>query len=438
MKKILAILAVAASMTAVNASAQSKNPAAAKSAVEKAQAATENAKQNTKAATWIKYGQTLLDAYNAPAGNVWVGMSAQELQVLAGGERPQAEEQVEVGGQPMIKQVYANKNLYFNAGGQLAVIEVTQPVVENALGKAVDAFEKAARLDDKGQKTKEIRTALEEIASKYTDEAYNAYTMGRMGESSLLFEKAAAAAATAPLGQIDTNAVYNAGHTAWMAQDWSRAKNFFEKSLGLGYANGGETYAKLGDIADKMGDSAAAKKYLEEGTSKFPESESLMIGLINYYINSGENVDELFKLFQRAEAADPTNASLYYVEGNARAKLGQDAEALAAYDKAAQVNPNYEWAYIGKGIKLYEMAVALQEKASSEMDDAKYMALMGEFERTLKGCIEPFEKGFELVNDVDLKKNIAEYLKNACFRFRGEGGEYQDKYDKYNEFAANN
>lgn len=438
MKKILAIFAVAAAMTAVNAQAQSKNPAAAKAAVEKAQAATENAKQNTKTATWLKYGQTLLDAYNTPAGNAWVGMSAQEFQVVGAGERPQAEEQVMLGGQQMIKQVYSNKNLYFNAAGQLAVIEVTQPVVENALAKAVDAFAKAAQLDDKGQKTKEISSALEDIASKYTDEAYNAYTMGRMSESSVLFEKAAAAAATAPLSQVDTNAIYNAGHTAWMAQDWSRAKNFFEKSLAAGYANGGETYAKLADVSEKMGDAASAKKYLEDGTAKFPESESLMIGLINYYISSGENVEELFKLFQKAEAADPNNASLYYVEGNARSKLGQDAEALAAYDKAAAVNPNYEWAYIGKGIKLYEMAVALQEQASEEMDDAKYMALMAEFENTLKGCIAPFEKGFELVDDVELKKNIAEYLKNACFRFRNEGGEYEAKYNKYNEFAAGN
>lgn len=438
MKKIFAIFAVAATMTAVTAQAQNKNVAAAQAAVEKAQAATENAKQNTKTATWLKYGQTLLDAYNAPAGNVWVGMSMQEFQVVAGGEKAQAEEQVEIGGQPMVKQIFANKNLYFNGAGQLAVIEVTKPVVENALGKAVEAYAKAAQFDDKGQKTKEISNALEDIVSKYTDEAYNAYTMGKMTESSVLFEQAAAAAATAPLSQVDTNAIYNAGHTAWAAQDWNRAKTFFEKSLALGYGNGGETYAKLGDVAEKMGDSAAAKRYLEEGASKFPESESLMIGLINYYINSGENVEELFKLFQRAEAADPNNASLYYVEGNARSKLGQDAEALAAYEKAAEVNPNYEWAYIGKGIKLYEMAVALQEKASEEMNDAKYMALMGEFETTLKACIEPFEKGFELAGDTDLKKSIAEYLKNACFRFRSEGGEFQAKYDKYNEFAANN
>ena len=436
MKKIFAIIAIAATMFAVNAQAQTKSVAAAKSAVEKALAATENAKQNTKTATWLKYGQTLMDAYNAPAGNAWVGMSAQELQVLSAGERPTSETQVELAGEPMLKQTYANKNLYFNQAGQLALIEVTQPVVEGALDKAVDAFAKAAELDTKGQKTKEISSALEDISSKYTDEAYNAYTMGKFSESSVLFEKAVKAAGTAPLSQIDTNAIYNAGHTAWNALEFDRAKGFFKQCLDLGYLNKGETYAKLADIADRQGDKAAAKKYLEEGTAKFPESESLLIGLINYYMSSGENTDELFNLFKKAQAAEPNNASLYYVEGNARKQLGQNEEAIAAYDKACQVNPNYEWGFIGKGIALYDMAVDLQDKASQEMNDAKYMALMGEFEKALKGCIEPFEKGFELTKDPEIKRSIAEYLKNACFRFRSEGEEFQAKYDKYNAAAS--
>ena len=438
MKKILTILAVAVSLFAVDAQAQNKSLAAAKSALEKAQAAAENPKQNTKLATWLKYGQTLMDAYNAPAGNAWVGMTRQELQVLAAGERPMSESQVEIAGRQLTKQVFANKNYYFNDAGQLAIIEVTQPLVENALDKAVEAYKKAAALDDKGQKTKDIAAALEGIVDKYSDDAYNAYSLGKMAEASQLFEKAFKASGTAPLNQVDTNSLYNAGLTAWEALDWNRAKGFFEEGINKYqyYGTAGESYAKLADIADRLGDKAASKRYLEEGSKKFPESQSLLIGLINYYINSGEDTEQLFDLFKEAQKNEPENASLFYVEGNARAKLGQNDEALAAYDKAIAINPNYEWGYIGKGIHLYNMAVELQDKASQEMDDAKYMALMGEFEKALKGCIDPFEKAFDLVGD-DTKANIAEYLKNACFRFRSEGGEYQEKYDKYSAIAGN-
>ena len=438
MKKILAIIAVAATMFAVNAQAQNaKGVAAAKAAVDKAQAAVENAKQNTKTATWMKYGQTLIDAYNAPAGNYWVGMSAQELQVLSGGERPVGESQVTVGGQPMLKQEYANKNIYFNQAGQVAVIEVTKPVVDNALAKAVEAYKKAAELDPKGSKTKEIKTALESIVTKYNEEAYSAYSMGDLKKASGLFEQAIKAAATAPLSQIDTNSMYNAGFTAWQAEDWNRAKGFFEDCLKYNYfGDGGETYAKLADISDKLGDKTAAMNYLNQGRAKFPGSQTIIVGLINEYMGQ-QNHDQVFSLLREAQKNEPNNASLYYVEGNTLAEMGRVDEALAAYDKASSVNPNYEYGFIGKGKFLYDRAVEIQDKANAETDDAKYMALMADFEKSLKGCIEPFEKAFEVTKDEGVKRAVAEYLKNACFRFRTEGTEYQAKYDKYNEFLAN-
>ena len=435
MKKILAILAVAASLAAA-AQAQNKETAAAKAAVEKAQAAVENAKQNTKTATWLKYAESLVKAYDAPAGNTWVGMTAQDFMLVAAGERPLGESQVELEGMPMTKREYANKNLYFDQAGTLRVIEITKPIVEDALDKAVEAYAKAAELDAKGQKTKAITDALENISDKFIEDAFNAYKLGDFKKSSVLFEKAVKAAGTAPLSQLDTNSIYNAGLTAWHSFDFERAKGFFEQCLSYEYyGTSGETYAKLADIADRLGDKAASKKYLTEGSQKFPESQSLLIGLINYYINSGEDTNALFDLFAEAQKNEPENASLFYVEGNARKKLGQNEEALAAYDKAIAVNPNYEWGYVGKGILLYDMAAEVADKASTEMNDAKYMALMGEFENNLKGCIAPFEQAFEMISDPDIKTSIAEYLKNACFRFRSESAEFQEKYDKYSSYG---
>ena len=437
MKKFLAIFAIAASMFAVSAQAQnSKSLAATKSALDKAAAAANNPKQNTKLATWLKYGQALMDGYAAPIGSLWAGMTAQDVALLAAGERMMSESQVVINGQTMTKRVYGNKNLYFTPNGQLAVIEVTQPMTENILDKALEAYTKAAQLDPKGSKTKEITEGLQKVADKFLDEAYNAYQLGKPAEASILFEKVAKATATAPLNNLDDDAVYNAGFTAWQAQDWERAKKFFKQGIDKGYyGEAGEAFAKMADIADKQGDKATQKAYLEEGFQKAPESQSILIGLINYYLTNEEDTDRLFDLFDVAKKNEPTNASLYYVEGNARIKLGQYEEALAAYDQASKVNPQYEWGYVGKGIALYNKAVELQEQASLETNDAKYMAILGEFESTLKGCIEPFEKAEELTTDDEVKASIAEYLKNVYFRFRTEGDEYQQKYEKYAAIA---
>ena len=84
MKKIFTVLAIAATMSAANVQAQVKSLSAARSAVESAQKAADDAKKATKAATWVKLGQTLLDAYSAPMGNGWIGAGEQELMLVMG------------------------------------------------------------------------------------------------------------------------------------------------------------------------------------------------------------------------------------------------------------------------------------------------------------------------------------------------------------------
>lgn len=440
MKKLLLVLAIAASLQAFDAQAQVKSPAAAKTAVEKAEAATVNPKQNTKPATWIKYGNALLDAYDAPVGNVWIGMSRQEFDLLgAASEKPTSEETVNLNGRTMTKLVCGAKNLYFNENGQLEIIEVTAPICENALEKALDAFAEAAKTDVKGQKTKDIDAGLSAVAKKFSDEAYNQYSLGNFSGSSKLFEMAAEASGTAPLSQLDTNAIYNAGFTALTAGDYDRAKVFYEKCLANKYyGDGGEVFSRLADLADKAGDKAKSKDYLEQGFAIFPQSQSILVGLINYYVTNNEDTDRLFELLDEAKKNEPNNASLYYVEGNIHVELGDGDAALAAYSKCSEIDPNYAYGYIGTGVYYYDLAVELQNEASAEMDDAKYTALMGEFETALKSCIPPFEKAFELSTDPEIKATIAEYLKNACFRFRTSGAEYQEKYDKYANYNPAN
>lgn len=432
MKKILLLMALAASMQVAFAQDQVKSVAAASSALEKAAAATANPKQNTKMATWLKYGQALLDAYAAPAGNAWLGMGQQEIALLGGAEKPLSEEQVTLNGQPMLKQVFANKNYYFNQNGQLALIEVTKPIDPEALSKAVDAFTKAYELDEKHQKTADIIKGIKTANEKFIDEAYTEYTKGDFAASSEKFEAAVKALAAGPVAQIDTNSIYNVAFTAFACQNFARAKEFYKKALSYGYAGeDGDAYARLAAIAEKDGNGQESKEILEEGFGKYPQSQSILVGLINYYVNSGENTSRLFELLDNAKKNEPDNASLWYVEGNIHDKLGEADAAVEAYKKCSEVNPSYEYGFIGLGIHYYNAAVDLQDKAAQELDDAKYMAYMKEFEETLKACIEPFEKAYELSQSDDTKAGIAEYLKNACFRFRDQDQTYMDKYNKY-------
>ena len=432
MKRILIALAVLLSVQV--ADAQTKTPEAAKKAVESAEAAAANPKKAAKLATWTKLASAYMDAYSAPAGAAWLGASKQELQILMGNQKPISTENVVVAGDQLVKEVYADKEFYYNVNGQLAIINVTKPVVEDVLAKAAEAYKKAGELDVKGSKSKDIMAGLANVASKYIDDGMNCYQFGDLAKASQLFEKAANVSAIAPLSKVDTTALYNAAYTAWAGKDYERAKNFFEKCLAANYYyDGGEVFAKLGDVYTNLGDAKKGAETLEKGFVKFPQSQSILIGLINYYMTSGENTDRLFSLIDEAKKNEPNNASLYYVEGNIYKELKNIEKAVESYYKCAEINPEYEFGYIGAGILYYELAIELQEKAGNELDDKKYNELVGQLEQALKDALDPFEKAYAVSKDDQLKVSVAEYLKNIYYRFYSNGPEYEAGYKKYDE-----
>lgn len=444
MKRIL--FAAAAILAVQVAGAQVKTPEAAKSAVEKAVAATgkaeaafaANPKKVVKPTVYLAEAKAYMDAYNAPMGNGWVGADQNQLALLMGNVKPVSSETVELGGATYRKDVYKTCNYYFNENGMLAIIEITQPVYPDALDKALKAYANAAKVDPKATKEKDIKLGLGDIAGKYVDEAYNHYTFGNLKKASESFEKAVDARGTAPLGEIDSTSLYNAGFTAWMSEDFDRALTFFKKCYDINYFyEDGEVYAKLGDILIRQEKAEEGVAYLKEGFVKFPQSQTILINLINYYLSSGENPDELFTLLGKAKANDPKNPSLWYVEGNTYAKLGNIEKAQESYDAASEVDPNYEYGYVGKGVMFYDQMIKIAEEANA-LDYSKwkeYDALMVKYYEALEAAVTPFEKAFEVSQSKELKFNVAQYLRDIYFRLRNKDEKYTQNYEKYDAIA---
>lgn len=437
MKRILIALAVLLSVQV--ADAQVKTPEAAKKAVESAEAAAQNPKKNTKVATWLKLATAYMAAYDAPVGNVLLNTPRMQLAYMMGNEKPMAVEEVTVDGQPFKKEVYSNKNLYFDASDVVRFIEVTQPVYEDALASALAAYAKAYEVDAKKSKEADIKAGIKNISQKYFMDGMNQYALGDHKTAAILIGKAADASETAPLSEVDTTSLYNAGFVYWAMKDYETAKTYFQRCLDAEYYyENGEVFAKLGDVYFKLGDKENGVATLEKGFTKFPQSQSVLIGLINYYLESGSNTDRLFELLAEAKKNEPENVSLYYVEGNIHKQLGDFDKALAAYKECAVVNPNYDFGYHGQGALYYDLAVDLSTKASEELDDNKYAELQAQCEKALLNAIEPFEKAFEVTENPQLKLNAAEYLKNIYYRVSSLEDKYMEGYNKYNAYVKEN
>lgn len=432
MKKLMMVLALAA--VAQFAYAQ-KSAEAVNKAIAAAQAACENPKKADKPATWLSLAKAYMESYTTVQLNGMLGMGRQEVQMVMAGKQPVSSSEEHVAGEVYTVDQYSTAKYYYNNGGQLVMIVPTVVYVEDALQKALAAYSAAAKVDPKGSKTKEISEGIKAIAGYYEAEARNAYAFGDSEKASYGFENIARTLATEPVAVVDSSALYNAASTAYFAKQYDRAIGLFKECEAINFLEDGEVPARMSECYRAKGDNATAKSILEEGFRKCPQNQGILIGLINIYNEEKDDPEKIIALLGQAKINEPTNASLYYVEGNILKEMGQYDRAAAAYDQCVVVNPECEMGCYYKGVMFLEQADKISEAAQQEVNDAKYMKLVEEFEAMIAKAAEPLEQAFAITKDDRVKSNVSQYLKNVYYRLRDKSDEYMAAYEKYNAIA---
>lgn len=429
MKRILIALALILSVTTMSAQQ-------AQQAVDKAREAAKDAKKAAKVDTWLKLADELITAYDLPTKSLLPNATQTDVRMFLKGQTARDTKKVNIMDTEYTVETYADKDLYYNSRGALDFWIVTRPAASgDLLGEATAALLKAASLDTKGAKTKDIQAKLESIHSKLDQDARFCYLAGLFDKSAELFKACAAAYDNVVMGKTDNASYYYTALVSNLAGKTDEAISYYQKCIANGYSSDGNAYANLADIYKANGNNDACLKTLEEGFEKNPESQGILIGLINHYRETGSDPSKMFDLIHKAQANEPKNASLFYVEGDIYKEMGEIENAAKMYDKSIEVDPSYVYGFLGKGMLYYDKAVELQTAASEELDDTKWSALMKEMEETLAKGIEPFESAYAKSDDSEIKVAVAEYLKNIYFRLRDKNDSYQGLYEKYNKIV---
>ena len=163
-----------------------------------------------------------------------------------------------------------------------------------------------------------------------------------------------------------------------------------------------------------MKDTVKYVKALKEGFEKFPSEGWFLQNLINHLIYSGKTADALVYLNTAIER-EPKMAQYRFVKGNLDESLGNTDAAIAAFDKAIELDPTLAEAYAGKGRLYYNKAVKMSEVANTIKDVKTYNAEVKKIEEVFKQSIPFFKKAAELnPKEVEYKKT----LKNLYYRLK--------------------
>jgi tetratricopeptide (TPR) repeat protein len=261
-----------------------------------------------------------------------------------------------------------------------------------AIKTAIESFEKAMELDEKEKWKQENLTGLaqaQNLAVNLGIEAYNNASYEKASKLFLVGEEAAA-----NLGVVDTLALYNAGLAAEQAGNFEMALAQYRKATEINYL-GAKMYLYMANLYQRQEDEEGYLAIIKEGREAYPEDADLIVYELNYYLKN-QKFDEAKNNLMLAIEKEPDNKQLYFSLGVVYQELGNTEEAVKAYKKAIELDPQYFDAVYNLGAFYFNEGVEMNNEANEIEDNKAYEAKRAEAKEEFKKGLPYLEKAHEL------------------------------------------
>jgi tetratricopeptide (TPR) repeat protein len=427
---------IGAALMAAPAYAQTTGTQAAKidvaklrSSLAKSDGEIADAKKNTKAATWIKRGELMLDVDGKPTAGLYSGMPETML-TLTFGTAPASEETI--GGEPHKVYTYEHFKAYMAPAGTVDFYVPTTVVDPQALDKAYEAYDKAYGMDAKA--AKKVGEGMKNVRLRSFETGGTLYGLQDYKGASTNFRRAFNASVHPSAPSPDTLAIYYAGMSATYGGDYQAALTDLEKASALGYeANGDVDRLRFVSLytLDRKEESL---EVLKAAITKFPGNEDLVDMATRYYAENEGDPTSLIPLVQGAIDKNPGNSNLVLGLARVYDKLGQTDNAITTIKKAVALAPEDAVTNLLEGYFIIKKGDELNAAAGKQVftSAAESQKAYDEANNFFRNAIAPLEKAHALDTT---NPTAVELLKNITFRLREEPG-MQAKYDTYNKLLS--
>ena len=221
---------------------------------------------------------------------------------------------------------------------------------------------------------------------------------------------------------------YFAAQFAWANEDSEKAISILEEIKDKDY-NNNAVYMLLCQYYLDSKDTLNYVSTLEKGLAKFPNEFYYLGNLINHYVFGGQP-QKATELLDKAIANDPNNAQLYSVRGSMLEVLEDIDGAMANFDKAIELKPDFKDAWLGKARLIYNKAFKMEQKALEIRDFKLSDQEVAKALEVYKESIPFFEKVIELDSeDYETMKT----LRGLFYKLTNTDPSYQAKYDEINK-----
>ena len=248
--------------------------------------------------------------------------------------------------------------------------------------------------------------------AKDYDGAYRAWGIfNEIPQNPSFREKLTSVPADTILGEI----AFNQALAAWQGNHLEDALKAFLFAKSKGYSKK-QLYDYAIAVADGAKNSEALLALSEEAFGLYGDQDPMYLGqMVNYYLQN-KNFDKAFEIINGAIAKDPNNAQYYNIQGVLYENVDKRPEAIAAYKKATELDPENANALYNYGRQLCESAYALNDAAPTSQRE--YEAYKAEkIVPLFQQAVDILEKAYTVNPD---NTDVLKYLENVYYNLGDE------------------
>ncbi len=409
-----------------------------KKKVEKSDAEAQDPKKNAKAATWQKRGEIYQDVFMIGLEQLSEGMDPSTVKLFY--KEPNSTDTETIEGVVSETYIYDHMSYTF-VNGAMQDWKKLDPIAENPLRVATDAFRKALELDEKGKVGPKVKESLAELKNQLKREGVNYYYSEDYDDALGAFENVLEINEMDVFaGEMDTTMVQYSGIIAREIAAKTDNKDLYLKAIeyyrqlaevGFGGSN---TFLQIKMDYISIGDTLKALDVLKEAYEKYPDTVNIIANIADTYIQL-EQFDEGIEYMATVIENNPNLAESYYWNGRLLINK-EDTEfidkAIESYKKSAELDPSIYYVWYDVGYIYYLQGEDFYDRSNTEEHVATRDKLIELGKEKYMEAIPVLEKAYELnVENSTVKFETLDLLQRIYYK-----EQMMDEYERVKELKT--
>jgi tetratricopeptide (TPR) repeat protein len=406
MKKFVTLAIIASIVVSLNAQDATTvvllNYNTVKKKVEKSDAEIQDPKKNVKAATWEKRGELYQDVFMIGLEQLQEGMDATTVQLFY--KEPNSIDTETIEG--VVHETYVYDHMtYTFVNGALQDWKRVDPIHENPLRVATDAYTKALELDTKGKSTEKIKENLNELKNQLKRDGVNHYYSTDYDDALSSFENVLEINDMDLFaGEMDTVMVQYSGIIAREIAGktdnddlYLKAIEYYTQLAEVDFG-GPNTYLQIKMDYMTIGDTVNALAILKEAYEKYPDTVNVVANIADTYIVM-KDFDEGIEFMEQVIENNPDIPESYYWHGRLlinKEEVEFIEKAIESYKKAGELDPSIYYVWYDMGYIYYLQGADFYERSNTEEHEPTRDRLIELGKEKYTAAIPVLEMAYEL------------------------------------------